>query len=172
MQPVLQAACESLFEALEAVYLKIKDLDKQLEQLCGEDEQVQLLMTVPGVGPVTALRFKHAIDDIDRFEDPKAIGAYFGLTPTQYSSGEVKRQGRISKCGSKRVRKSLVEAANVLLTCTKTWSKLKAWGIKIQRKKGFRKAVVAVARKLAMVLYRMLKTGEEFQYAGMPAKAA
>lgn len=172
LQPSLQVACESIFEALKMIYLKIKSLDEQLEQLCEKDEQIKLLMTAPGVGPVTALRFKHAIDEVERFEDPKAVGAYFGLTPTQYSSGEIHRQGRISRCGSKQVRKSLVAAANALLTRTKSWSKLKAWGLKIQRKKGFRKAVVAVARKLAVILYRMLKTGEQFQHAGMAVKAA
>jgi Transposase IS116/IS110/IS902 family len=86
-----------------------------------------------------------------------------GLTPSQYSSGEVHRQGGISKKGSKRTRYLLVEAANALVTRCKVWSKLKAWGIKLQKKKGNRKAIVAVARKLAVIMHKMLVTRKPFE---------
>ena len=166
----LITACQPVLIVIKELYAKIKELDKQLEQFSKKDEQVQLLRTAPGVGAVTALRFKHAIDDVGRFDNAKAIGAYVGLTPSQYSSGETTRQGRISRRGSKRLRRTLVEAATVLMTRTKSWSRLKAWGMKIARKKGFKKAVVAVARKLSVILYRMLVTGEEFKLGA--AKAA
>lgn len=167
----IKDACQSLFYVLEKIYMQIELMDKRLRRLASGDEDVKLLMSAPGVGPVTALRFKAAIDDIKRFSDSKAVGAYAGLTPKQYSSGEVNRQGRISKQGSKRLRRTLVEAAGVLLSRTKKWSKLKAWGMKLSRKKGFRKAVVAVARKLAVILYRMLETRQQFSY-GEPAEKA
>lgn len=107
-----------------------------------------------------ALAFKAEIDNAKRFEDSKDVGAYLGLTPKQYSSREVNRQGGISKCGSKQVRCSLVEAATSLLTRCKIWSCLKAWGLKIMKKKGKKKAIIAVAKKLAVILHRMLVTGK------------
>ena len=167
----LKDACQHLLEAIAPIYERIALLDKQLKNLASKDEQVQLLMTAPGVGPIVALRFKSTLDDVGRFSNPKAIGAYLGLTPKQYASGETVIQGRISKCGSKRMRRTLVEAATVLLSRTKRWSRLKAWGMKICLKKGFRKAVVAVARKLGIILYKMLVNGEEFVY-GTPKKKA
>lgn len=168
----LKEACQLLLDVVSQIHDKIKLLDKQLETIAAKDEQVQLLMTAPGVGPIVALRFKNAIDDVERFNNAKAIGAYLGLTPKQYASGETVIQGRISRCGSKRARRTLVEAATVLLTRTKKWSRLKAWGIRLSLKKGFRKAVVAVARKLAIILYRMLVTGKEFEYSASKKKTA
>ena len=113
--------------------------------------------------PNTALAFKAEIDNAKRFEHSKDAAAYIGLTPSQYSSGETSRQGGISKKGSKRTRYLLVEAAHVLLVRCKPWSKLKAWGVKLQRKKGNRKATVAVARKLAVLMHRMLITKKPFE---------
>ena len=99
-----------------------------------------------------------------RFGNSRAVGAYFGLTPKQYSSGETKRQGHISKCGSTEMRTLLIEAAMVCLTRSKKWSKLKAWGLKIARKHGTKKATVAVGRKLAVIMHRMLVDKKEFIY--------
>ena len=124
---------------------------------------MQLLRTIDGVGPITALAFKAEIDDPKRFENSKDAAAYIGLTPSQYSSGEVHRQGGISKKGSKRTRYLLVEAASALLTRCKVWSKLKAWGMKLQKKKVTRKATVAIARKLAVIMHRMLITRKPFE---------
>ena len=115
------------------------------------------------VGPITALAFKAEIDDAKRFKDSKDVGAYIGLTPNQYSSGETRRQGGISKQGSKQMRYLLVEAATVLLTRCKAWSKLKAWGLKLMKKKGKKKAIIAVARKMAVILHKMLLTGKNFE---------
>ena len=127
-------------------------------------------MGVPGVGPVTALSVWAAIDDPGRFARSSSVGAYLGLTPRPYASGEVDRSGRISKCGDREVRTHLYEAANVLLTRIRKPSALQDWGLRIARRSGFKKAKVAVARKLSIVLHRMWRDGSEFSRS--PADAA
>jgi transposase len=122
------------------------------------------LMSVPGVGPVTALTFCSAVDDPSRFTRSRAVGAHFGLTPRRYQSGETDRTGHISKQGDALARQALYEAANVLLTRTRRWSALKAWGIAVAKRAGMRRAKVAVARKLAVVLHRMWRDGTEFRW--------
>ncbi|NRA90250.1 MAG: IS110 family transposase [Simkaniaceae bacterium] len=119
-------------------------------------------MTVPGVGPIFALTYKAEIHDPCRFPNSRAVGAYLGMTRTHYSSGETREQGRISRCGSKELRSLLAEAGLVLLTRTKNWSKLKAWGLKLMKKKGIKKASVAVGRKLSVIMHRMLIEEEDF----------
>jgi transposase len=163
--PRVQSAIHSLLNILDTLNQEVKELTKTVESVAAQDEDVKLLQTVDGVGPITALAFKAEIDDPQRFKDSKNVAAYIGLTPSQYSSGEVHRQGGISKKGSKRTRYLLVEAANVLVTRCKVWSKLKAWGIKLQKKKGNRKAIVAVARKLAVIMHKMLVTRKPFERA-------
>jgi transposase len=138
-------------------------LNREVKEVAALDEDVKLLQTVDGVGPITALAFKAEIDNPKRFDDSKDAAAYVGLTPRQYSSGETHRQGGISKRGSKRTRYLLVEAASALLTRCKMWSKVKAWGMKLQKKKGNRKAIVAVARKLAVIMHKMLITKKPFE---------
>ena len=103
-------------------------------------------MTVPGIGPITALAFYAAVDDPTRFRRSRSVGAYFGLTPRRYASGEVDWTGRISKCGDRMLRTYLFEAAGVLLTRVQHWCKLKAWGHRLWKRIGFKKAKVAVAR--------------------------
>jgi hypothetical protein len=109
-------------------------------------------MTVPGVGPITELAFLSAIDDPERFRHARDVGPYLGLTPTRYQSGEIDRQGRISKCGDAFTRTWLYEAANVLLTKVQRFSPLKAWGMRLAKRVGSKKARVAVARKIAVIL--------------------
>lgn len=162
LRPRVQKAVRSLLNILDVLDEEIKTLTKEVEAVAREDEDVKLLQTIDGVGPIIGLAFKGEIDDPKRFADSKDVAAYVGLTPSQYSSGETNRQGGISKKGSKRTRYLLVEAASALLTRCKMWSKLKAWGLKIQKKKGNRKAVVAVARKLAVVMHKMLITRKPF----------
>ena len=159
----IQRAIGSLLNILDVLDREIKELTREVEAVAAKDEDVKLLQTVDGVGPITALAFKAEIDDPKRFENSKDAAAYIGLTPSQYSSGEVHRQGGISKKGSKRTRYLLVEAASALVTRCKSWSKLKAWGMKLQKKKGNRKAVVAVARKLAVIMHKMLTTKKPFE---------
>lgn len=117
-------------------------------------------MTIPGVGPITALTYRVEIDNPCRFQHSRSVGAYLGMTPKQYSSGEIKKQSQISKCGSAEVRTLLIEAATVMLTRSKKWNKLKAWGLRIQRKHGFKKATVAMGR----VMHRMWMSQTEFMY--------
>ncbi|WP_220017430.1 transposase [Candidatus Rhabdochlamydia oedothoracis] len=154
---------------LSITYL-LNTFDKVVEEVEKLDKEVQRLMTIPGVGPVTALTYKTEIFDPTRFNDSKSVGAYLGMTPKQYASGEVQRQGRISKCGSSELRSLLVEAGIVMLTRSKKWSKLKAWGLKIMRKKGMKKAALAVGRKLSVIMHKMLIEQKEFIY-GEPKAA-
>lgn len=160
---IVQEGIEAVLAIYEVVDAKIIPLEKRLVAIAEEDEDAKLLMTIPGVGAITALNFKVTIGDPERFKDSRNVGAYVGMTPRQYSSGEVERQGRISKCGCKQTRSLLVAAATVMLIRTKSWSKLKAWGLKIYRKKGMKKAAVAVGRKLAVIMHRMMKTREAYR---------
>jgi len=163
LNPRVQKVIKSLLNILDTVEGEIKELDRIVKDVGKENEQVQLLQTVDGVGPISALAFVAEVDDPKRFEDSKDVAAYIGLTPTQYSSGEMQRQGAISKKGSKHTRCLLVEAATTLLTRCRVWSKLKAWGLKLMRKIGKKKAIIAVARKLAVTMHKMLITGKPFE---------
>ena len=125
-------------------------------------DAIRRFMTVPGVGPITALCFKATIDDPTRFKRSRSVGAYVGLTTRRHASGEVDWSGRISKCGDAMLRSYLFEAAGVLLTRVPKWSAVKAWGVKLVKRNGLRKAKVAVARKLAVILHRMWIDGTEF----------
>lgn len=160
---LIQLSIETLLETFEIVETQINKLEKQLEKIAKADSDIVLLQTIPGVGLITAISFKMAVGDPARFSDSRDVGAYFGMTPKQYSSGEINKLGRISKCGHSEVRSLLVEAATVALTRAKLWSKLKAWGLKIVQKKGIKKASVAVGRKLAVIMHRMLITKEPFR---------
>lgn len=162
--PIAREGIESLLNCYEKTLEEIKKLTRQVEILAKEDENTKRLMTIPGVGPITALAYKVEIDNPYRFQHSRSVGAYLGMTPRQYSSGEIKRQGQISKCGSTEVRTLLTEAATVMLTRSKKWNKLKAWGLKIQRKHGFKKATVAMGRKLAVIMHRMWVSQTEFIY--------
>ena len=163
LNPHVQQVIISLLNILDVLEDEIKKLDKTVKDIGKDDERVKLLQTVDGVGPITALAYVAEIDDPFRFEDSKDVGAYVGLTPTQYSSGELQRQGGISKRGSKSTRCALVEAATTLLTRCKIHSKLQAWGLKLARKIGMKKAIIAVARKLAVTMHRMLITMKPFE---------
>lgn len=153
---------EAVLKALEEIEYSLKRLDKKVIDLGKEDKACQLLMSIPGVGPITAMTYKGVLDNPKRFEHSEMVGAYLGLTPRQYASGEVNRQGSISKMGSQECRVLLYEAAFVFLTKAKTTSRLKKWGLKIVKKKGMKKAVVAVARKLSVIMHRMLIDQKEF----------
>ena len=161
-QPALAAAIEPLLRAREALGRQIADLDRKLLRLARSEPQVRRFMTVPGVGPITALCYLATIDDPARFEKSRSVGAYVGLTTRRYASGETDRVGRISKCGDGMLRSYLYEAANVLLTRVARWSTLKVWGMRIAKRKSLGKAKVAVARKLAVILHRMWIDGTEF----------
>jgi len=164
-RPELVAAVAPLFKTREAIEQQIADLDRKVLHLARNNAQVRRFMTVPGIGPVTALCFLATIDDPTRFRRSRSVGAYLGLTTRRYASGEIDWTGRISKCGDKLLRTYLYEAANVLLTRVVKWSALKAWGIRFAKRSGLRKAKVAVARKLAVILHRMWIEGTEFKWS-------
>ena len=144
-----------LLEARKTIEQQIGELDRKVMKLARADSQVRTFMTAPGIGPITALMFKATIDDPKRFRRSRDVGAYIGLTPRRYASGEVDWTGRISKCGDALLRCYLFEAAGVLLTRIPRWSSLKSWGMRLAKRNGLKKAKVAVARKLAVILHRM-----------------
>ena len=164
-RPELVAAVRPLLEARNAVEQQVSELDRKVMKLARHDAQVRRFMTVPGVGPITALAFKATIDDPARFARSRSVGAYVGLTSRRHASGEVDWSGRISKCGDAMLRSYLFEAAGVLLTRVPKWSAVKAWGVRLTKRNGLRKAKVAVARKLAVILHRMWIDGTEFNWS-------
>lgn len=170
-QLVLQTM-ERMLELFDVLTKQISQLDQELLKIAHQDKDARLLMTAQGIGPITALTYKAEIFDPTRFPNSRTVGAYLGMTPTQYSSGETTKQGRVSKCGSRELRSLLTEAGVVILTRSQKWSKLKAWGLKLMRKKGIKKASLAVGRKLATILHRMLLEQKEFVWGEAPIKVA
>lgn len=164
-KPALTAAVEPLLRAREAIEGQINDLDRKVMRLARNEPQVRRFMTVPGVGPITALCYLATIDDPTRFDKSRNVGAYVGLTTRRYASGEIDRTGRISKCGDALLRGYLYEAANAMLTRVARWSALKAWGLRVAKRSSLSKAKVAVARKLAAILHRMWIDGTEFNWS-------
>jgi transposase len=170
------ANLEALAEALLCVHAvllrEFNAFEKRVRSLARSHGKAKLLMTTPAVGPIVALTYASAVDDPARFKCSKAAGAHFGLTPKKYQSGETDISGRISKIGDASVREALYQAAHVMLTKpVKGCSQLKSWAMRIARRAGMRKAKVALARKLAVILHRMLADGQAFNPAAS-AKAA
>lgn len=168
----LLAVADALLLARATLGEQLGKLQKRLVSLARDDARARLLMTTPGVGVLVALTYVAAIDDPGRFRSSKAAGAYFGLTPKKYQSGETDVTGRISKIGDASVRTALYEAANVILTRPVKGSSLKSWAMRVARRAGMRKAKVALARKLAVVLHRMLADGTRFAAEKAAAAAA
>ncbi len=170
--PELRTAIEPLLEARNMMRKQKVLLDRRLGQMARRDDVCKRLMTIPGVGPIVSLSFKATVDDPGRFESSKAVAAHFGLTPRVYQSGEIDRSGNISKCGDKLMRHALYEAANSHLRISKKWSSLRAWGVKLAQKTGMKKACVAVARKLAIIMHRMWLEGTDFRFGRPPVVAS
>ena len=169
--PLLQEAVRPLLAVREIVRREIAGLTRRLLTMARDNDESRRLMTVPGIGPITALAFHSAIDEPSRFRRSRSVGAYFGLTPRRFASGEIDWSGRISKCGDAMVRSYLFEAAGVLLTRVPQWCKLKAWGHRLWKRIGFKKAKIAVARKLAVILHRMWRDGTDFIWSNKEAAA-
>lgn len=146
----------------EEICKQLAPLTKQVEALAKKDPICRRLMTAPGVGPLVALSFMTAIDTPERFSRSEDVGAYLGLTPKQYQSGEIDFRGGISRLGNSMTRSHLVQAATVLLLNGRKNSVLRAWGLKISKRKGFCKARIAVARKLAIILHKMWLNERDF----------
>jgi transposase len=171
-QAMLERIAGAMLTARAALRAEYGVLHRELLKLVRANEVCRQLMTVPGVGAVVAMTFTSAIDDPHRFARSRAVGAHFGLTPRKYQSGETDRTGRISKAGDAMVRTALYEAANVMLTRAVRFSALKAWAMKLAARQGARKAKVALARKLAVVLHRMWVDGTTFRWGKADAAAA
>ncbi len=151
---------------MHAVLLReLNGFERQVRKQAKSDSRVRLLMTAPGVGPIVGLSYVSAIDDPGRFTSSKTAGAHFGLTPKRYQSGQTDFTGRISKMGDKSVRTALFEAAHVILTRVVRGGVLKAWAARLAKRAGMQKAKVALARKLAVILHRMLADGTPFDAA-------
>jgi transposase len=162
--PDLAVLVESLLVVRRVLREQIGILHRRLLAVVRDDDVCRRLMTIPGVGPVVALTYRATVDVPARFKNSKAVGAVFGLTPSKYQSGEIDRASVISKCGDEMMRVMLFEAAQVMLTRTKKWSWLKAWAMKIARHRGMKKAIVALARRLAVIMHRIWVDGTEFRW--------
>ena len=161
--PVLEAAISPLLDARGAVANEFAKLDSLVRDRAGHDTVCHRLMTVPGVGAVIAMTFRAAIDDPKRFRSSKLVGAFFGLTPRRYQSGETDRVTSITKAGDGSVRAALYEAAHVMLVRTVRWTPLKAWAMRIVARRGAKRAKIALARKLAVIMHRMWVDGTVFR---------
>jgi transposase len=170
--PDLAVLVETLLIVRRVLREQLNVLHRRLLAIVRDDEVCRRLMTVPGVGPVVALTYRTTVDVPARFRNSKAVGAVFGLTPSQHQSGEIDRMGSISKCGDAMMRTVLFEAAQTMLTRTIKWSWLKAWGMKIARHRGMKRAIVAVARRMAVIMHRMWVDGTEFRWTREEVAAA
>jgi transposase len=162
--PDLALLVEPLLVVRRVLRDQIGVLHRRLLAIVRDDDVCRRLMTVPGVGPVVALTYRATVDVPSRFRNSKAVGAVFGLTPSQHQSGESNRTGGISRCGDEMVRTMLYEAAQILLMRSTKWSWLKAWAMQIARRRGMKKAIVALARRLAVIMHRIWIDGTEFRW--------
>ena len=165
----LQEMIDPMLQARMALLVQFTRCETLIVRAARENPVCRRFMTIPGVGPMTAIAVFSGIDDPRRFTSSKTVGAYFGMTPKRFQSGTVDNEGRISRCGDNEVRTLLFEAGTSILCRVQKWSALKAWGLKIQRRSGFKCASVAVGRKLAVIMHRMWIDGTEFQYSSQNA---
>jgi transposase len=170
---MLSRTVHSLLSVYTGLKSQIHCLDRELLAYARKSAVSRHLMSIPGVGVLTALAFVTAIDDPTKFAKSRSVGAYLGLTPRCYQSGEIDQNRGISKCGDGLVRTYLFEAAGTLLTRVEKWSTLKAWGLRLAKRSGLKKAKIAVARKLAVLMHRMWVDGESFRWStAEPVQAA
>lgn len=169
--PRLAAIIEPILAVRTILRTQVNALHEMLLDLVRDDPVCRRFMTVPGVGPVVAMTYRATIDVPARFAKSRSVGAHCGLTPRKHQSGEVDRTGRISKCGDEGLRVALYESAQVLMRRSGRWSSLKAWGIRLARRRGLQKAIVGVARRLAIILHRIWIDGTEFCWGRQPRTA-
>jgi transposase len=168
---MLEPIAASMLQARDALQTEFGKLHRAMLAIVRADAVCRRLMTVPGVGALVAVTFTSAVDDPQRFARSKAVGAHFGLTPKRYQSGETDVVGAISKVGDAMVRTALFEAAHILLTRAVRFSSLKRWAMDVAKRRGMKRAKVALARKLAVVLHAMWRDGSKFRW-GKEAAAA
>jgi transposase len=162
--PALSHALLPLLDVRLQLYRAFRELDNRTRKLAHQDPICQRLMSAPGVGFITALTFKAAVNDPTRFQRSRTVAAHFGLTARRFQSGEMDNPGRISRAGDPNVRATLYVAANAMMTRSSKWSSLKVWGMQLAKTRGHRRAVVAVARKLAVILHRMWLDDTQFRW--------
>jgi len=162
--PDLAVLVEPLLIVRRVVREQLGILHRRLLAIVRDDDVCRRLMTIPGVGPVVALTYRVTVDVPARFRNSKAVGAVFGLTPAKYQSGENDRTGAISRCGDEMMRMMLYEAAQSMLVRSAKWSWLKAWAMKVARHRGMKKAIVALARRLAVIMHRVWVDGTAFRW--------
>lgn len=161
-QADLAAIVLPLLEAWQSLRERVARLGTQVTATARQRQDCRLLMSIPGVGAITATSFVAAIEDPDNFKNSRSVGAWVGLTTRRYQSGEVDYDGHISRRGDKQLRWLLYEAASTILTRVSTESNLRRWGLGLRERAGFKRAAVAVARKLAVIMHAMLKSGKVF----------
>jgi transposase len=171
-QTMLETVIGSMLAARATLQAEFARLHRTLLALVRNDPVCQQLMSVPGVGAVVAITFRSGVDDPTRFRRSRDVGPHFGLTPRKYQSGEIDVTGSISKVGDRMVRTALYEAASVMLTRTVRMSPLKSWAMGVARRRGAKKARVALARKLGVILHRMWVDGTSFRWTGEAAAMA
>jgi transposase len=171
-QAMLERIMEPMLCAREALRTEYGRLHRQTLAIVKRDPVCRRLMTVPGVGALVAITFTSAVDDPGRFAKSKAVGAHFGLTPRKYQSGETDVTGGISRIGDATVRSVLYEAAHVMLSRAIRFSSLKRWALDVTKRRGLKRAKVALARKLATVLHRMWRDGADFRWGKEVSAAA
>lgn len=169
---LIQETFIALLNARDGVMAQLRALDRRCAAIARSNPVTKRLMTVPGVGIVTALTYQAEIDDPLRFRKSRDVGVHVGLTPRRYASGEVDRSGGISKCGNGALRTLLFEASVTMLTRSGKWSRLKAWGVRLAQRNGFKPAATAMARKLAVVMHRIWVDETNFAYGEPPAAQA
>jgi transposase len=164
MDDALHERIQPLERVLALINAELKSADRRIADIVRADPVVQRLCTVPGVGPITATAFVATIDTIDRFAGAHQLESYLGLVPSERSSGEKQRKGRITKAGNSRLRYLLAEAAwSVLLSRKESTEELRAWAQRIALRRGMKTAIIALARRLAGILYAMWRDGTTFE---------
>jgi transposase len=161
----LMAMVRPMLAARTALRQQCEVLHRMVLKTVRANAVCRRLLTVPGLGPIIALTYATGVDDPARFAHARDLGPHFGLTPRKYASGEIDRNGSITKAGDAAVREGLVQAALTLLTRVHRWSALKAWGMAVAKRRGLRRAIVAVARKLAIVMHRIWVDGTTFTWS-------
>lgn len=169
---MLESVTDAMLRARDGLRAECAKLHKRLLNIVRDDAVCRRLMTVPGVGPVVAMTYKAAVDDPGRFRRSKDVGAYFGLTPGKYQSGEVDWSGGITKVGDEAARTALYEAANTMLSRTTRFCTLKAWATRLAKMRGLKRAKVALARKMAVVLHRMWVDETDYRWSKLAAGTA
>jgi len=165
----LSVVIGAMLAARTALWNEFTKLHREMLRIARADKICQRLMSTPGVGALVSLTYRSAVDDPTRFAKSSTVGAYFGLTPKKYQSGETDRDGGVTKVGDAMVRTALFEAAHIMLTRATRFSRLKRWALEVAQRRGMKRAKVALARKLGVVLHRMWLDATDFRWSTAPA---